>query len=320
MPLPGYREQFMAQLLPGAAAGLDCVAVGAQRDHLLWVVRAALGEILDVVHIQDRPSGIGNVLRLTRAARVLAVPFAAQQHGTARRLQAQDVHAYPRLAEPGAAIASTGSDPAQAAVLLFQRAPGYDHVAGRNLIVSDVSVREPRISQDRVIVGVLKFGRLDVLVSNAGISKIGPMADLDVDGWQAMIDVNLRGMLYGIAAALRCCAGRGHLVTTVSTAGLKIVPAQAVYAATKNAVRTLLEGLRQESTDGVLRTTAVSPGFVRTELADSIDNPEVREQIRRSRDEFAIPPNAVARAIAFAVEQPYDVGFGDITIRPSVQG
>jgi NADP-dependent 3-hydroxy acid dehydrogenase YdfG len=109
-------------------------------------------------------------------------------------------------------------------------------------------------------------------------------------------------------------------VTTVSTAGLKIVPTQAVYAATKNAVRTLLEGLRQKSTDGVLRTTAVSPGFVRTELADSIDNPEVREQIRRSRDEFAIPPHAVARAIAFAVEQPYDVEIGDITIRPAAQG
>src|SRR5690348_12758413 len=103
MPLPGYREQFMAQLLPGAAAGLDRVAVRAQRDHLLRVVRAAPGEILDVVHLQDGASGIGDVLRLARAARVLAVPFAAQQHGTARRLQAQDVRAYPRLAEPGAA-------------------------------------------------------------------------------------------------------------------------------------------------------------------------------------------------------------------------
>jgi NADP-dependent 3-hydroxy acid dehydrogenase YdfG len=100
-------------------------------------------------------------------------------------------------------------------------------------------------------------------------------------------------------------------VTTVSTAGLKIVPTQAVYAATKNAVRTLLEGLRQESTDGVLRTTAVSPGF---------DNPEAREQISRSREAFAIPPEAVARAIAFAIEQPDDVEIGDITIRPTVQG
>src|SRR6267154_110498 len=167
--------------------------------------------------------------------------------------------------------------------------------------------------QRLVDAAVTEFGRLDVLVSNAGISKIGPMADLDVDGWQAMIDVNLRGVLYGIAAALLVFRrqGHGHLVTTVSTAGLKIVPTQAVYAATKNAVRTLLEGLRQESTDGVLRTTAVSPGFVRTELADSIDDQEAREQIRRSSDAFAIPPEAVARAIAFAIEQPDDVEIGE---------
>jgi len=169
---------------------------------------------------------------------------------------------------------------------------------------------------------VTQFGRLDVLVSNAGISKIGPVADLDVNGWSAMIDVNFRGVLHGIAAALPVFRrqGRGHLVTTVSTAGLKIVPTMAVYAATKNAVRTLLEGLRQESTDGGLRTTAVSPGYIRTELADSIDNPEVREQIRRNSDASAIPPDAVARAIAFAIEQPDDVEIGDITIRPTIQG
>jgi NADP-dependent 3-hydroxy acid dehydrogenase YdfG len=185
---------------------------------------------------------------------------------------------------------------------------------------ADVAVRTDL--EGLVSTAVDQFDRLDVLVSNAGISKIGPISDLDVDGWSAMIDVNLRGVLYGIAAALPVFRrqGHGHLVTTVSTAGLKIVPTQALYAATKNAVRTLLEGLRQESTDGVLRTTAVSPGFVRTELADSIDNPEVREQIRRSRDEFAISPGAVARAIAFAIEQPYDVEIGDITIRPAVQG
>ncbi|MEV5708120.1 SDR family oxidoreductase [Actinoallomurus sp. NPDC052274] len=169
---------------------------------------------------------------------------------------------------------------------------------------------------------VAEFGRLDVLVGNAGISRLGPVADLDVDGWSAMIDVNLRGVLYGVAAALPVFRrqGRGHLVTTVSTSGLKIVPTQAVYAATKNAVRTLLEALRQESTDGVLRTTAVSPGFVNTELTDSIEDPRVREQARRTMDELAIPPEAVARAIAFAVEQPHDVEIGEITIRPTVQG
>jgi NADP-dependent 3-hydroxy acid dehydrogenase YdfG len=166
------------------------------------------------------------------------------------------------------------------------------------------------------------FGRLDVLVSNAGISKIGPVAELDVDGWSAMIDVNLRGVMYGIAAALPVFRrqGRGHLVTTVSTAGLKIVPTMAVYAATKNAVRTLLEGLRQESTDGVLRTTSISPGYVRTELADSIDDPQAREQIRANMAQFAIPPLAVARAIAFAIDQPHDVEIGDLTIRPTIQG
>ena len=167
-----------------------------------------------------------------------------------------------------------------------------------------------------------EFDHLDVLVSNAGISKIGPISDLDVDGWSAMIDVNLRGVLHGIAAALPVFRrqGRGHFVTTVSTAGLQIVPTMAVYAATKNAVRTLMEGLRQESTDGVVRTTSISPGFVDTQLDISIDDLAIREEIRRSMNDFGLPPAAVARAIVFAIEQPHDVEIGDITIRPTVQG
>jgi NADP-dependent 3-hydroxy acid dehydrogenase YdfG len=175
-----------------------------------------------------------------------------------------------------------------------------------------------------ILVGaaVEKFGRLDVLVSNAGIGKIGPMSDLDVDGWSAMIDVNLRGVLHGIAAALPVFRrqGRGHFVTTVSTAGLKVVPTMAVYAGTKNAVRTVMEALRQESTDGVVRTTSISPGFVDTQLDSSIDDPALREQTRQNMTEFGLPPAAVARAIAFAIEQPDDVEIGDITIRPTVQG
>src|SRR5882757_3131287 len=172
-----------------------------------------------------------------------------------------------------------------------------------------------------VSTAVDQFDRLDVLVSNAGISKIGPIADLDVDGWSAMIDVNLKGVLHGIAAALPVFRrqGSGHFVTTVSTAGLTIVPNMGVYAATKNAVRTLLEGLRQECTDGVVRTTAVSPGFVNTELDSSIVDVTVREQIRRNMDAFGIPPEAVAEAIAFAVDQPSDVEIGEIIVRPTVQ-
>ena len=173
-----------------------------------------------------------------------------------------------------------------------------------------------------VTLAVDRYGRLDVLVGNAGVARIAPMANLDVDDWDAMIDVNLRGVLHGIAAALPVfrSQGHGHFVTTVSTSGLKIVPTQAVYAGTKNAVRTLLEALRQESTDGVLRTTSVSPGFVHTELVDYIDDPEQREQAQQAMAALGISPDAVARAIAFAIEQPDDVEIGEITIRPARQG
>jgi NADP-dependent 3-hydroxy acid dehydrogenase YdfG len=220
------------------------------------------------------------------------------------------------LAERGAAV-----------VLGARRTERLDEIArqirdrGGHAVTRAVDVTAREDLERLVGLAVTEFGRLDVLVGNAGISKIGPVADLDVAGWSAMIDVNLRGVLHGIAAALPVFReqGQGHLVTTVSTAGLKITPTMAVYAATKNAVRTLLEGLRQESTDGVLRTTAISPGYVRTELADSIDDPEVREEIRRNMDQYAIAPEAVARAVAFAIEQPRDVEIGGIVIRPTTQ-
>jgi NADP-dependent 3-hydroxy acid dehydrogenase YdfG len=185
----------------------------------------------------------------------------------------------------------------------------------------DVDVTERADLERLVGLAVHRFGRLDVLVGNAGAARTAPVADLDVDDWDAMIDVNLRGVLHGIAAALPVFReqGHGHLVTTVSTSGIKIVPTQAVYAGTKNAVRTLLEALRQESTDGVLRTTSVSPGFVRTELVDHIDAPGRREQAQHAMAALGIGPDAVARAIAFAIEQPDDVEIGDITIRPTRQ-
>jgi NADP-dependent 3-hydroxy acid dehydrogenase YdfG len=187
-------------------------------------------------------------------------------------------------------------------------------------VAIDVGLREDL--ESLVARAVDEFGQLDVLVSNAGISKIGPIADGDVDGWSAMIDVNVRGVLHGIAAAQPVFRrqGHGHFVTIVSTAGLKVVENMTVYAATKNAVRTVMEGLRQESKDGVIRTTSISPGFVRTELDGSIDDPVMRAQIRSNMDDFGLPPEAVARAVAFAIEQPHDVEIGDITIRPTVQG
>ncbi len=135
--------------------------------------------------------------------------------------------------------------------------------------------------------------------------------------------MNVKGILHGIAAALPIFRrqGGGHLVTVLSVSGLKIVPTQTVYARTKNAVRTLLEGLRQESTDGVLRTTSISPGLVRTEFIDhAIDDPALHEHVRRNMADLGIDPTAVARAIAFAIAQPEDVEIGDLTIRPTRQG
>lgn len=193
--------------------------------------------------------------------------------------------------------------------------------AGGRVAIEPVDVTQ-RADLDRLArAAVERFGRLDVLVSNAGIARTSPMDELDVDGWDAMINVNLRGVLHGIAAALPIFRrqSRGHLVTIVSTSGLKIVPTQAVYAGTKNAVRTLMEALRQESTDGILRTTSISPGFVRTELVDHLDDADVRVQAQSRMAEVGIGPDAVARAVAFAIEQPDDVEIGDITIRPTVQ-
>lgn len=164
-----------------------------------------------------------------------------------------------------------------------------------------------------------RYGALDVLVNNAGVGPISPFDELRVEDWDQMIDVNFRGVLYGIAAALPVFREQreGHFVNVVSTAGLRIVPNQAVYAATKNAVRTLSEGLRQEAGPD-LRVTVVSPGYVRTEFADSITSPTIKSQIQKV--DFSLAPDDVARAVAFAIEQPSNVDVGDIVVRPTAQG
>lgn len=166
-----------------------------------------------------------------------------------------------------------------------------------------------------------RFGRVDVIVNNAGIGPISRFDALRVEDWDAMIDVNLRGALYGIAAALPVFAqqGKGHVINVISTAGLKIVPTMGVYAATKNALRTATEALRQEA-GAKLRVTEVSPGFIDTSFADSsITDPDVKAMINLQKERLAISPNAIARAIAFAIEQPEDVEVGSIVVRPTAQ-
>jgi NADP-dependent 3-hydroxy acid dehydrogenase YdfG len=165
-----------------------------------------------------------------------------------------------------------------------------------------------------------RFGRLDVLVSNAGIGPISPLDDLRVEEWEAMVDVNIKSVLYGIAAALPVFREQrgGHFVNIVSTAGLRITPTMAVYAGTKNAVRTISEGLRQEA-GADIRVTVVSPGFVQTDFTDAVPDADARERMRAARDAMAIPPEAIGEAIAFAIGQPPNVEVGDIVVRPTAQ-
>lgn len=167
---------------------------------------------------------------------------------------------------------------------------------------------------------VTRFGRLDAIVNNAGIGPISRFDALRVEDWDAMIDVNLRGVLYGIAAALPVFArqGGGHVINVISTAGLKIAPTMGVYAATKNAVRTVTEALRQEAGPN-LRVTEVSPGVIATNFASSMTDEKAKAAIAERLTGIAIAPEAIARGILFALEQPPEVDVGSIVIRPTAQ-
>ncbi|HEY0177968.1 MAG TPA: SDR family oxidoreductase, partial [Pedobacter sp.] len=179
--------------------------------------------------------------------------------------------------------------------------------------LTDVKRRED--VSNLVELAIAQYGKLDVMINNAGIGLISPLDELRVEDWEEMIDVNLKGVLYGIAAALPVFRkqGFGHFINTLSTSGLRIVPLQSVYAGTKNAVRAISEGLRQEAGDK-LRVTIISPGFIHTDFADAMTNPEVKAQIIETRDKMAIPPEVIARAIAFAIEQPDNVDVGEIVV------
>jgi NADP-dependent 3-hydroxy acid dehydrogenase YdfG len=165
-----------------------------------------------------------------------------------------------------------------------------------------------------------RFGRLDVMVSNVGVGLVSPLDALRVDDWDEMIDTNIKGVLYGIAAALPVFRRQqaGQFVHVASTAAYKTVPAQAVYSGTKVAVRAISEGLRQEAGEH-LRVTIVSPGFTRTDFVHGAADPSVRAQFIEARDRMAIAPEAVAGAIAFAISQPADVDVNEIVVRPTAQ-
>ncbi|MEU9040575.1 MULTISPECIES: SDR family oxidoreductase [unclassified Kitasatospora] len=165
-----------------------------------------------------------------------------------------------------------------------------------------------------------RYGRLDVLVSNAGTMAVSPFDELRQDDWDAMVATHITGLLNGIAAALPVFREQrsGQFVNIASTAAYVVKSPQAVYAATKTAVKVLTEGLRQESGPD-LRVTLVSPGFTDTEGVGKGASPEVAAALARQRDEIAMPPSAVASAIGYAIEQPEGVDVSEIVVRPTVQ-
>lgn len=191
---------------------------------------------------------------------------------------------------------------------------------GGQAMYAAIDVTQRQHLEKLIALALATYGKLDVLINNAGIAPISLMDELQVEDWDMMIDVNIKGVLYGIAAALPVFRkqGFGHIINTASTAALKVTPAAAVYSGTKFAVRAISEGLRQEAGPN-LRVTIITPGIIKTKLVDSIASPGIKAQIAEAMDNIAISPDAIARAMAYAIEQPADVDVSEIVVRPTAQ-
>src|ERR1700739_1788445 len=179
-----------------------------------------------------------------------------------------------------------------------------------------------RVEVEALIKGAVEsFGRVDVLVNNAGIMPIAPIHLLKVEEWDRQIDINIKGVLYGVAAVLPQMQKQksGHIINMASVFGIKVfAPGGTVYCATKSAVRTLTEGLRMELHSENIRCTIISPGAVATELPESSSDEATRKNLREFM-KMAIPANTIARAIAYAIEQPANVEIDEIVVRPIAQ-
>lgn len=186
-------------------------------------------------------------------------------------------------------------------------------------MTTDVTQRDQ--VQKLVDAAVQAYGRIDVIINNAGLMPQSLLEQLKVDEWDRMIDVNIKGVLYGIAAALPYMRKQkaGHIINVSSVAGHKVGPGSSVYAATKHAVRALSEGLRQEVKPYNIRTTVISPGAVATELPNTITDAAVGERIKQFYANVAIPADSFARVVAFAMSQPEDVDINEILFRPTQQ-
>lgn len=193
--------------------------------------------------------------------------------------------------------------------------------AGGKAVAVATDVTDHEAVKVLVDTAVLSFGRIDVMINNAGLMPHSPLERLKIDDWNQTIDVNIKGVLYGIAAALPHMKQQksGHIINVSSVAGRQVRPGSAVYAATKAAVLMLSEGLRQEVKPYNLRTTVISPGAVATDLPGSITEPDVAGFISKFYEEYAVPPESFARAVAFAISQPPEIDVNEILFRPTRQ-
>jgi NADP-dependent 3-hydroxy acid dehydrogenase YdfG len=182
--------------------------------------------------------------------------------------------------------------------------------------VTDVT--SPYQMEELAEAALKEFGRIDVLINNAGIMPQSKLYKKKIDEWDRMIDVNIKGVLYGIAAVLPFMREQksGHVISLSSLAGYGVWPASSVYSATKFAVRAIMEGLRKEELKNNIRTTIISPGAVNTELTDTITDKYLKEAFDKIY-QGAMEADSIARAIAFAIEQPDDVAIGELIIRPT---
>ena len=192
---------------------------------------------------------------------------------------------------------------------------------GGNALALETDVTDHNQVKSLVDAAVQKYGRVDVMINNAGLMPHSPLERLKIDDWDRMIDVNIKGVLYGIAAALPYMKRQkaGQIINVSSVAGHKVTPNGAVYCATKHAVRVISEGLRQEVKPYNIRTTIISPGAVATELPNSITEADVSAGVQKFYADFAIPADSFARAVVFAMSQPDDVDINEILFRPTSQ-
>lgn len=268
-----------------ACAGDEDIATGSSARSAMPIASSGVGIAGKVVVITGGSSGLGEA-----TARHLAALGASIVLGARRVNKLEDISR--EITE------STGS----------------------KVIIQQTDVTKKEDVQSLIDAAVSQFGRVDVLINNAGLMAIAPLSEGKVDEWEKMIDINIKGVLYGIAAALPLFQkqGSGHFINISSVAGRKVFgPGGAVYSGTKFAVRAISEGLRQE-VKGAVRTTLILPGAIDTDLKHGSSH----EESARSVQDFykvAIPPETVARAIAYAISQPSDVDVNEILLRPTVQ-